>query len=507
MLQYFVHGFATALQWDNLSVIALSTFFGLWIGVIPGLGPIMAMALLFPLTFTMEPLPGLLMLASIHVAGTYSGSISAIMINVPGDPASAATTFDGYAMARQGKVRVALGLSVMSSLIGALAGSMALIVAAQPLVGIALKFGPAENFALAMLGLCVVAAASRGSTIKGLMMGCLGLAIGFIGTDEVLGYPRFTFGIVDLEAKIGIVPVLIGLFAIAELMQLMLRGGTIADAGGLSGSLSDGIRETFRHPMSLVRGILVGTFCGLVPGAGAVTANLLAYIVEKRVARDPSRFGQGAPEGIIAPEASNNACIHAGLIPTLALGLPHSAGTALVLVAVTVHGLRPGPMLFTGSSELVYGFFAGLLIGAVMFAAFGILLTRWFAVITIVPTKMLAPALLVVGLVGTYAFSHSYLDVIYAVIFGLIGFAAQRFSFPVIGLVMGLVLGGMAETAFHQALEISDGSYLIFFERPLSASIFALCALMLVGPRLWTLVGGNRRPRQLSVPRDIPEVR
>lgn len=500
MLPFVLDGFRVALQWDNLSVIALSTFFGLWIGVIPGLGPIMAMALLFPLTFAMAPLPGLLMLASIHVAGTYSGSITAIMINVPGEAASAATTFDGYAMARQGKVRVALGLSVTGSFIGAIAGSLALMLAAQPLVGIALKFGPAENFALAILGLCVVAVAARGSTLKGLLMGCLGLAVSFIGTDEVLGYPRFTFGVIELEAKIGIVPVLIGLFAIAEIMQLMLRDGTIAGRAGLTGSLWDGIKETFRHPAAILRGIVVGTLCGLVPGAGAVTANLLAYIIEKKVARDPSRFGRGAPEGVIAPEASNNACIHAGLIPTLALGLPHSAGTALVLVAVTVHGLRPGPMLFSSAPDLVYGFFAGLLIGAVMFAAFGVALTRWFAVITIVPTRMLAPALLVVAIIGTYAYGHSFLDIVYAIVFGLIGFAAQRFRFPVIGLVMGLVLGGMAETNFHQALEISDGSYWFFVERPLSASIFALCALLLAGPSLWSVLTGTaRRARVLAI--------
>jgi putative tricarboxylic transport membrane protein len=490
MFYYLLNGFVTAGHWYNLSVIALSTVLGLWIGVIPGLGPIMAMAILFPFTFLMDPLPGLLMLASIHVAGTYAGSISAIMINVPGEPASAATTFEGYAMTRQGKVRVALGLSVTASFIGAIVGSMALILAAQPLVSVALKFGPAEYFSLAMLGICVVAVASRGATAKGLMMGCLGLAVSFIGTDDVLGYPRFTFGIVQLEAKVGIVPILIGLFAISELMELMLRGGTISESGKLSGSLFDGIKETFRYPMALLRGLGVGIFCGLVPGVGAVTANLLAYIVERRVARDPDRFGHGAPEGVIAPEASNNACIHAALIPTLALGIPHSAGSALVLVAVTIHGLRPGPMLFTGAGELVYGFFAGLLIGAVMFATFGLLFTRLFSILTIVSTKLLAPILLVVGLVGAYAYNHNFLDIIYAVTFGLVGFAARRYRFPVIGLVMGMVLGPLAEVSFHQALEISSGSYLIFFERPLSATIFALCALLLAGPTIWAKICG-----------------
>ena len=218
---------------------------------------------------------------------------------------------------------------------------------------------------------------------------------------------------------------------------------------------------------------------------GAVTANPLAYIVEHRVARDPSRFGRGAHEDVIAPEASNNACIHAALIPTLALGIPHSAGSALVLVAVTIHGLRPGPMLFSGSGELVYGFFAGLLIGEAMFAVFGLLFTRWFSVLTILPTRLLAPILLVVGLVGAYAYDHSFLDVIYAIAFGLFGFAARRYRFSVVGLVMGMVLGPLAETSFHQTLEISSASYLIFVERPLSACTFALCAVLLAGPKLW----------------------
>jgi putative tricarboxylic transport membrane protein len=484
MLHLLLNGFATALQWHNLQVIVLSTLLGLWIGVIPGLGPVMAMAILFPFTFFMEPLAGLLMLASIHVAGTYSGSISAITINVPGDPASAATTFDGYAMARQGRARVAMGISITASFIGALAGSAALILASRPLAAVALNFGPTENFALAILGLCVVSAASSGATVKSLLMGALGLAVSFVGTDEVLGYPRFTFGFVELESKIDFVPVLIGLFALAELMHLMLHKGRISESGKLQGRLFEGVREVFKHPAALTRGTLVGIVCGIIPGVGAVTANLLAYILETRVARDPSRFGKGAPEGIIAPEASNNACVHAALIPTLTLGIPASGGTALVLVAVTIHGLRPGPMLFSSQPDLVFGFFAGMLIGAVLFTVFGLLFARWLALITLAPTPLLVPCLLVVSLIGAYAYKQSFLDVGYAVIFGVVGFMARRYGYPVVGLVMGLLLGGLAETSFHQALEISDGSYLIFFQQPIAATILAIAAVMVIGSGL-----------------------
>ncbi|WP_233838929.1 tripartite tricarboxylate transporter permease [Paraburkholderia sp. ZP32-5] len=484
MLHLLLNGLVTALQWHNLEVIALSTLLGLWIGVIPGLGPVMAMAILFPFTFFMEPLAGLLMLASIHVAGTYSGSISAITINVPGDPASAATTFDGYAMARQGKARVAMGISITASFIGALVGSFTLIAASKPLAAVALHFGPAENFALAVLGLCVVAAASTGSTSKALLMGALGLAISFVGTDDVLGYPRFTFGFVELESKIGFVPVLIGLFAVAELMHLMVAGGKISESGQLHGRLSDGVREVFRHPAALARGSLIGVICGVIPGVGAVTANLLAHMFETRVAREPGRFGKGAPEGIIAPEASNNACVHAALIPTLTLGIPASGGTALVLVAVTIHGLRPGPMLFSSQPDLVYGFFAGMLVGAVLFTVFGLLFARWLALITLAPAPLLVPCLLVVSLIGAYAYNQSFLDVAWAVIFGVVGFMARRYGFPVVGLVMGLLLGGLTETSFHQSLEISDGSYLIFLQQPIAATILGLAALLVVGSGL-----------------------
>ena len=490
MLENLWLGLTTVLAVKHLFFMVVGTFFGLWIGVIPGLGPVMAMAILVPLTFTMDPLSGLLMLASIHAAGTYGGSVSAIMINVPGDPGSAATTFDGYALARQGKVLVALGLSVCASLIGGVAGVLALIAAAQPLAEVALTFGPPEYFALAILGLSVVAVATDGSVTKGLLMGCLGLAISFIGTDSVLGYPRFTFGFIELEAKIDFVPVVIGVFAVSELMMLIVRGGTISESGKLNGVLWDGIRMVFKYPVALLRGVATGIFVGIIPGIGAVTANLLAYAVERRLARDRSRFGKGAPEGVIGPEAANNACVTAAVIPTVTLGVPGSAGAAILLVALTIQGLRPGPALFSGSPELIYGFFVGMIIAQFLFAIMGVLFTRWFAVVTIVPSQLLAPSLLVVSLIGAFAYRQQAADVAIAILFGLIGFAAQRLRYPVIGLVMGLVLGEMAETAFHQSLQISGGVYRIFVSRPLSASILVLSLALY----LWPILARARKP-------------
>ncbi|MBI4184978.1 MAG: tripartite tricarboxylate transporter permease [Proteobacteria bacterium] len=475
-------GLEAAFRLDRLFFMFVGTFVGLWIGMIPGLGPVMAMAILVPVTLSMDPVSGLLMLGCLHAAGTYGGSVSAIMLNVPGDAANAATTFDGYALARKGQVRVALGLSVCASFMGAIAGVMALILSARPLVEVALKFGPAEYFALAILGLTVVAAASVGSTLKALLMGCLGLGVSLVGFDPVLGFARYTFGIIYLEGKVDFVPVLIGIFAIAELMILIRRGGTIAESGRLEGSLLDGVLMVFRYPASLIRGILTGIFIGIVPGVGAVTANFVAYSVEKKAAGRPERFGEGAPEGVIGPEASNNACVSAALIPTLTLGIPGSSGAAILLVAVTLQGLRPGGILFTSSPELIYGFFVGLLVGAVMFAVLGLLLTRWFALVTVVPVPILAPVLLVVSVIGAYAYQQNPFDVATAIVFGLVGYFARLNGYPLMGLVMGLILGEMAETAFHQALQISGGSYAIFFARPLSGSILGLCIALVAWP-------------------------
>lgn len=494
MIENLLNGFVTALAPANMLVIVLSTFAGLWIGIIPGLGPVMAMAILFPFTFTMDPLAGLLMLASIHVSGTYGGSISAIMINIPGDPASAASTFEGYAMAKQGRVKTALAISLTSSFIGAIVGVIVLILAAEPLVRFALMFGPAEYFMLAVLGLCVVAAASKGSTLKGLSMGALGLAISFVGTDSVLGYPRFTFGIVELEAKIDFVPVMIGLFAIAEVMRLMTSRESIAGARALTGSFMEGVRATFSYPMTILRGLGIGVFIGVVPGIGAVTSNLLSYIVERRAAKDQSRFGNGAPEGLIAPEVANNATVAAALIPTLTLGIPGSSGAAMLLIAIQIHGLKPGPLLFNDNTTLVYGFFAGLIIGAFVFAAMGVLLMRTFSLVTIIPAPVLAPILLAISLVGAYAYDQNPLDLVYAVAAGLLGFLAHRQGFPVLGLVMGIVLGEMAETSFHQALQIGGGSYLALIARPLSGTIFLVCMLTLFGPWLLEKARGLRNP-------------
>jgi putative tricarboxylic transport membrane protein len=465
MVDNLILGLTAALQLKQFMFMVLGTVIGLWVGVLPGLGGPVAMAILIPFTFSMDPLSALLMLASISVGAAFGGSVTSILLNIPGEASSAATAYDGYPMAQQGKAKVAMGLSAGASMAAAIAGVLILMFASGPVAKAALAFSPAEYFALAILGLTVVSVAALGSTVKGLAMGALGIAISLIGIDSILGSERYTFGFVYLLDGISFVPVMVGLFAITELNSMILQGGTIAKSGRLEGSLWDGFWDTFRYPFTLVQSTAVGAFLGMIPGIGATAANFLAYSVAQRSSRHPERFGKGAPEGVIAPEASNNSCIPTSLIPALTLGIPGGATSAILLVAVTLQGLRPGPMLFTSNPELIWGFFMGLLVGAIM-----------------ATVLYLVTMLLIITLFGAYANERNMMDVFVAIFFGLFGYFLRRHGYPLISLVIGLILGRLAEGSFHQALMISDHDYSVFILRPLSAAIFALCLLLVLWP-------------------------
>ena len=475
-------GLMAALQWKQFLFMIIGTVIGLWVGVLPGLGGPVAMALLIPFTFTMDPLSALLLLASVSVGAAFGGSITSILLNIPGEASSAATAYDGYPMAQQGKAMVAMGLSASASMVAGIVGVLILMFASEPVAKAAVAFSPAEYFALAILGLTVVSVAALGSTIKGLAMGALGIAISLIGVDSILGAERYTFGSLYLLDGISFVPVMIGLFAITELIVMILEGGTIARSGKLEGSLWDGFWGTFKHPFTLTQSTAFGAFIGIIPGLGATAANFLAYSIAMRTSKHPERFGKGTPEGVIAPEASNNSCIPTSLIPALTLGIPGGATAAILLVAVTVQGLRPGPMLFTSNPELIWGFFMGLLIGALMATVLYLIMIPWFALITLVRIELLAPMLLIIALFGAYANERNMMDVFVAIAFGLFGYFARRHGYPLISLVIGLILGKLAEGAFHQALQISGHDYSVFVLRPLSAAIFALCVVLVLWP-------------------------
>ncbi len=492
MLENVQLGLSVALEWQNLAFMLLGTLGGMWVGVIPGLGPVTAMALLIPFTFTMEPVAALLMLASISAAANCSGSFTSILLNVPGESTAAATCFDGYPMARQGRARVAIGLSIGASFFGAVAGMVAVMVLTEPLLVLAKAFSPAEYFALAVLGLSVVAVLSREAPLKGVMMATLGLCLSFVGVDSVMGEARFAFGILELQSGIGLVPVTVGLFAVSEIISWIATRESVAKLGRLTGSVWQGIAETFRHPVALVRSTLLGIGVGITPGVGAVAASFLSYAVEKRTSRTPERFGDGAPEGVIAPEAANNSAVCASLVPALTLGIPGGSTSALLLVALTVHGLRPGTMLFTSQPELIWGFFVGLIVGAALFSMMGVLMCNVFARVTLVRAEILAPVFLVISFAGVYAQDQSVFDVWLALIFGVLGYILRRFGYPVVPMVIGLVLGTMAETSFHQGLTIAGGNVAAMLTRPGTMALLGAAVLLLAWPMLGALMRKKR---------------
>ena len=472
-------GFPALATWGNIAAIVLGCIIGLWSGALPGLSGVSATAMMLPLTYNMDPLTALVLLTSVHTSAEFGGSISAILMNVPGDASAAAAAFDGYPMAKQGKAGIALGVSSMSSLVGAFCGTVVVVTAAGPILSVVISFGPSEYFALALLGLVIVSVVSSGSAIKGLVMSLFGIAISFVGIDSVIGVPRYTFGSVYLQAGIGFIPVVTGLFAISELIFMIVRGGAVSESGRLDGSLWQGVREAWRHPVALAKSFLIGTVLGSMPGIGATATNFLAYSIVQKTSRRPHSFGQGNPEGVIAPEVANNACIHAALIPALTMGIPGGASSALLLVVLTIHGLRPGAMLFTSGSTLVNGLFAGLFLSGITSFLLMTQFIRIFARVTIVRAEILAPMLLVLSIIASYASQESLADLFTTVVFGLLGYVFRRHRFPLVNLVMGLILGRLLEVSFAQSLMMTGGSYGIFAERPATAAILAVCLTLL----------------------------
>ena len=487
-------GAPALLEWRNLLAIVAGCSIGLWAGALPGLSGLTAQAMLLPLTYNMDPLTALLLLTSVHTASEYGGSISAILMNVPGDATAAAAAYDGYPMARQGKAGVALGVSSASSLFGALCGTLILITAAQPVLKFVISFGPPEYFALSVLGVTIVSVVSSGSLLKGLIMALLGFVVGFIGVDSVIGFPRFTFGSIYLQAGVSFVPVVAGIFGISELIFMVQRGATVAQADRLTGSLWQGIASSIRYWSTALKSLAIGALLGAMPGIGATATNFLAYSIVQRTSRHPESFGKGNPEGVVAPEVANNACIHAAMIPALTIGIPAGASSAMLIVVLTIHGLRPGDMLFTSNPSLINGLFAGLFASAIVSFALMTAFIRIFARVTLVPIALLAPVLMVLTLVAAYSETQSMMDMIIAMAAGLIGYFLRRAGFPLVNLIMGLILGKLMEVSLVQTKMLGGGGYGAFVERPGAAVVLAFCAVAAVSVTVAQFMG-RRRPR------------
>ena len=476
----------------GLSFLLLGVLVGMLFGAIPGLGGTTALAILIPLTFSMTPQDAILLLGGVMGAGSFGGSITAILINTPGTSSNGATCLDGHPLAQQGKAGLAIGAAAAASSLGGIIGVVVLIGLLPFARAIILAFGPPQFFLLTVLGLAAVAMTTSRHFVRGLLMAAFGLTFSFVGYDDVGGNVRFTLGSDYLWDGIGLIPALIGLFAVAEMIKLTIEGGVIAksaDKVSITG-VTDGIIAVFKHYRTLLKGSIIGTLVGIMPGIGGTVAGFLSYSFVSQTSKDPESFGTGNIEGVIAPEAANNAKDGGSLIPTLAFGIPGSAETAVFLGALVIHGIQPGPMLLVEHPDIVFNLIVALTISCILASLIGIAAARHLALITKIDATVLVPIVLCIAFVGTYTVKRSFGDVILALIFGIIGYAMLRFEFPRITLIIGLVLGGLAERSYHQALMISRHDYGTFWAGGIAQFLIFLLLLTLLTPairRIYTL--------------------
>ena len=454
---------------------------GIIIGVLPGLGPLLGMVLLTPFSMYMEPVAGLSLLLGVFVGGTFGGAVTAILLRIPGTPIAAATLLDGHPMATQGKAREALGLAVSASAMGGFIGGLYLIFGAPVLARFALNFGPPEYFALAFAGIVCIAIVSRGSTVKGLIVGCIGLLIATIGIDPFAFFYRFNFDTQWLIGGIGIVPLVLGLFAVSEMM-LQIRAGDLNRSAGVQSVRipPSTIIDTLKNGANLVRSSTIGTFIGALPGAGSVIAAFVSYAAAKSASRQPESFGKGNPGGVIATESANNACCGGAMIPSLALALPGDPCTALLLAAILLLGFIPGPQLFANSPELISGIFSSYMVANVFLLIFGLFLVPLFVWFVNIRKIFLIPIILVLCVVGAFGVTNSAQDLWFIPIFAVLGLLLIKFDYPLAPLTIAPVLGPILEENFRRSLIMSANEAGIFFTRPLCTTILAASAVALV---------------------------
>ena len=482
LFQNLALGFGVALTPVNLLYCFIGVVVGTAIGVLPGIGPVTTVAMLVPLTFGMNPTAALIMLAGIYYGSQYGGSTTAILINTPGETSSVMTCLDGYQMARQGRAGPALGMAAIGSFIAGTISVVLLMLLARPLIRVALEFGPAEYFAIMLLALLTLGGLTGESVVKGLLMAAFGLLLGTVGGDPMTGTPRFTFREPSLLDGLEFLPVTIGLFAVAEVLTTVTRSLAhdvyAAPIRGLLPSRAD----WWACRWTLPRASLIGFVVGVLPGAGATLASIIAYLTEKRLSRHPERFGTGVIEGVAAPETANNAASGGAMVPLLTLGVPGSGTTAIMLGALMLWGLRPGPLLFEKNPDLVWGLIASMYIGNVLLLVLNLPLIGLWVRLLSVPPRILMPLILLFCFTGTYAVSGNPFDLWVMVVFGIVGFVLQRYGYPVAPIVLGLILGPMLETHFRRALIISRGDYAIFLQRPIAAVLLAVAAIYLLAP-------------------------
>jgi putative tricarboxylic transport membrane protein len=499
-LSQLAGGFAVAFTPVNLMWCLIGTTLGTAIGVLPGLGPALTIALLLPITFKVEPTAAFILFAGIYYGAMYGGSTTSILLNTPGESATIVTALEGNKMARSGRAGAALATAAIGSFVAGTIGTLGITFLAPLVVDIALKFGPAEYFSLMVLAFVTVSAVLGSSAVRGLASLFLGFYLGMIGIDLQTGQPRFTMGVPELLDGINVIVVAVGLFAVGETLYVGARRYAGKDEIiPLRGSLYMTKEEWSRSWKPWFRGTLLGFPIGAMPAGGAEIPTFLSYWIEKRLSRKPEEFGTtGAIEGVAGPEAANNASAAGVLVPMLTLGLPTSATAAIMLSAFQSYGINPGPLLLQTQPALVWGLIASLYIANVALLVLNLPLVGLWVRVLKIPAPLLYGGILVFATIGTYGISNSVVDLVLLYILGLVGFFMRRFDFPTAPVIIGMILGPLAEQNFRQAMTISNGDWSIFFTHPLSVSLLAIAAVGLLGPRLWGLYTRLRQRRAIA---------
>lgn len=499
VFQFLGNGFITALQWHNLVFAFFGVLIGTAVGVLPGIGPISGVALLIPITASMTSglspaeaaTSSIILLAGVYYGAMYGGSTTSILLNTPGEASSVVTTLDGHQMAKQGRAGSALSIAAIGSFVAGIVSLLFLVWLAGPLSDLALTFGPAEYFSLMALGLCAVSGLAGKSVTKALIMTIIGLLLATVGMDAVSGVARFTFDNPSLYQGFEFLTVAVGLFALGEVFKTILEKDT--DDGPISkiNRVLPTKQDLKESAAPIVRGSFLGFFIGVLPGAGATIASFFAYIMEKKLSKNPEKFGQGAIAGVASPEAANNAASGGALIPMLTLGIPGSGTTAILMGALIMYNIQPGPLLFKEHPQVVWGLIASMFIGNVMLLILNMPMVRVFAKIIQTPKKFLLPMIVAISIFGVYAVQASIFDLMLLMVCGVAGIYWTRNDYPLAPLVLGLVLGPMIENNLRRALTISNGDFIIFVQKPVSAIFLLVAALWLIIPVVLKMKGRN----------------
>ncbi|MEL6297487.1 MAG: tripartite tricarboxylate transporter permease [Pseudomonadota bacterium] len=490
----FVAGFLSLADPKMIVLLVGATLAGVIVGALPGLNGTTGAALLLPFTLTLEPVQAIAILTAIYCAATFAGAITAILINTPGTSASATTCLDGYPLALRGEAGRALGLAVVSSTIGGVFSVIVLMLAAPLLARAAYNFAPPEYFALTVFGLSMLATIGDGSPIKNLISGAFGVLLATVGIDLMTSVERFTFGVSELSDGIGFVAVMIGIFGISELLVQASQLHIVRKAITMTAIKLPSRADYAKVWKTILRSSGIGTFVGILPAEGATVASMIGYNEAKRWSKTPEEFGKGAIEGIAGSEAANNSATGGAMVPTLALGIPGSPTAAVILAGLMVHGLRPGPTMFTQQADFAFSIFWSMLFVNLLFLAIGLYGAKVFARVTLVPLQVLWPCVFIFSIVGAYSLNQSMMDVWIALTAGVIGFFMRRYGFSVVPLAIGLILGSMLEQRLGQSMVMFDEQWWLFFTRPLALFFFALTALALFGPYVWGRLFKQRSP-------------